>query len=200
MQPRPHMSAFGPMSPFQTSGAMVAGVPFASPASFLLNHELLGSSTIARPRSDKTACGLVLKRPRMSGSGACRSKMLPLLMSMCTSPLAWQYDIASKSCLKISVAQFSRMVSPARLAMPTASSSSPPAQNSITMVIEFVSSCHLKMRAMWGWSKFCSTHASCTNRARFQCSGLSIVFTAIGSPVFLLCRSLTTPKVPFPRS
>mmetsp|Transcript_86420 Transcript_86420/g.279824 ORF Transcript_86420/g.279824 Transcript_86420/m.279824 type:complete len:206 (-) Transcript_86420:60-677(-) len=86
-QPMLQTSLFGPQLPFQTSGAIVAGVP----ATLLPRMpKIPRQQTSAMPRSQTTTCGMMAKNlPLSADSVVCSSRMFWLFRSLCTTPFEW---------------------------------------------------------------------------------------------------------------
>mmetsp|Transcript_22733 Transcript_22733/g.65540 ORF Transcript_22733/g.65540 Transcript_22733/m.65540 type:complete len:212 (-) Transcript_22733:1053-1688(-) len=99
--PQLKMSAFGWISPIQTSGAMVTGVPIG-----LLNLKFPGWKICATPRSITMTCGCSFRFSRVKpalarpGAGALLlgiSMMLADLRSRCTMPRACTWAMAIRT-------------------------------------------------------------------------------------------------------
>mmetsp|Transcript_22731 Transcript_22731/g.65523 ORF Transcript_22731/g.65523 Transcript_22731/m.65523 type:complete len:212 (-) Transcript_22731:753-1388(-) len=130
--PQLKMSAFGWISPSQTSGAIVAGVPIGR-----LNLKFPGRKICATPRSISMTCGcsctfanVQLSKVRPGGNVLLlgMSIMLAALRSRCTMPRACTWAMASSTCRMTSATKASGKLRWAWALWFTSTCNSPPEQ------------------------------------------------------------------------
>mmetsp|Transcript_42907 Transcript_42907/g.113600 ORF Transcript_42907/g.113600 Transcript_42907/m.113600 type:complete len:319 (+) Transcript_42907:799-1755(+) len=129
-------SAFGVISPFQTSGAIVAGVPIG-----WLNLKLPGRKSCATPRSMTMTCGWSKSWASVWSSGADTGirvfllgmrRMLADFMSKWTTPRACTCVMAMSTCRITSATKGWASMDPLLAALLMVCCNSPPEQKSIT--------------------------------------------------------------------